>query len=118
MRKKIVFLVLFACFILPSFAFANWFSMNQKPEEGNNTQEVKQNVIPVIDSIDRLILKRQEEARKLIEEGKKLIKRGGRKNNQDLIMKGKIKKEIGEKQLKVLKEQARSKKAEDANYGF
>ena len=71
--------------------------------------------IPIIDKLDKHLSKRQEEAHRLIAEGRELIKKGEKKKNQDLIIKGQIKKEIGEKQLQTLKEQTESKKKEDEN---
>ena len=73
------------------------------------------NEIPIDDKLDKVIQKRQKEARKLILEGRKLIKKGEKKKNEDLIIKGQIKKQIGEKQLEALKEQEENKKREREN---
>ena len=127
---KIVFkvlVVLCSMLILPDVAFAGWFGMSSgnqntvKQSTEKNEQEtqgqypVMAQEISVLDNIDKHILKRQEEAHKLITEGKKLIKQGEQRKKQDLIIKGQIKKEIGEKQLQLLKEQAKDKKKEEAN---
>lgn len=69
--------------------------------------------IPIRDSAYFLIQKRLKEARKLIEEGKKMINKGEKKNNQSLVVKGQIKKEIGEKQLQILNDQAENKEKQD-----
>lgn len=105
---KKIFLILFFYTIMLNSALSY---------EGNNAQPkpVKPDEIPILDKADRLILKRREEAQKLIAEGTELIKKGEKKKNQNLIVKGQIKKEIGEKQLKSLKEQAEKKKMEDEN---
>ena len=108
-------------------AFAGWFGMSSgnqgtvkqntenKQPEAQGQYPVMVEEIPVLDNIDKHILKRQEEAHKLITEGKNLIKQGEKRKRQDLITKGQIKKEIGEKQLQLLKEQAKDKKKEEAN---
>ena len=69
--------------------------------------------IPVRDNVYKLIQKRQKEAYRLIEEGKELIKKGEKRKNQKLISKGQIKKEIGEKQIALLKEQKENKRQSD-----
>lgn len=97
-------------FFLEVPVLANWFSMNNKQTPTPSPSIADE--IQVLDSIDRLILRRQKEAQKLIEEGKKLIEKGEKKNSQKIIVKGKIKKEIGEKQLFLLREQAENKKKE------
>ena len=127
---KIVFnilVVLYSILILSDAAFAGWFGMSSgnqstvKQSTEKNEQEtqgqypVMAQEIPVLDNIDKYILKRQEEAHKLIAEGKNLIKQGEQRKKQDLIIKGQIKKEIGEKQLQLLKEQAKDKRKEEAN---
>ena len=115
--KKYIF-ILFLLFCGIQNAFAGLFSMDSKGQEAPNNQEQKTREIQVLDSVGKLIQKRREEAYKLISEGAKLIKKGKKKNNQSLIVKGKIKKEIGEKQLQVLKEQSEYKKKEDESYGW
>ncbi|MBI3591307.1 MAG: hypothetical protein HY094_08040 [Candidatus Melainabacteria bacterium] len=117
--EKIICVVVFLLFI-PNIAFAGFFTMNAVPPAGHNTggQSAQIEEIPVQDSQDRLIQKRREEAHKLVAEGKELIKKGEKRKNQSLIIKGKIKKEIGEKQLKLLKEQVENKKKEDSHDGW
>lgn len=120
---KYIFYILISCFSILSFseyAFASIFSMskNPKPESNAAGNTIQNEEIPVFDSVDKLIQKRKNEAYKLIKEAKELIKKGEKRNNQSLITKGKIKKDIGEKQLQVLKEQASNKKAQDKNDGW
>lgn len=116
---KNIFIVLMLLLLLAGPVFAGIFSKN-KPATGENpqVQENQTEEIQVLDSIDKLILKRKKEARELIAEGNKLIKKGQKKNNKSLITKGQIKKEIGEKQLELLDDQTKEKKAEDANYDW
>ena len=128
MNKKIIIsvicLVLFYLFICP--VSAGLFSMTkpQSQENSNSTGGSIQNMeqageeIPVFDTVDKMIIKRRDEAWKLVAEGRSLIEKGKRRNDKQLITKGQIKKEIGEKQLKALKEQAESKKEEDKSYGW
>lgn len=81
---------------------------NSEDESGSDVSN-----IPVRDNVYKLIQKRQKEAYKLIEEGKELIKKGEKRKNQKLISKGQIKKEIGEKQIALLKEQKENKRQSD-----
>ena len=120
MLKLVLFLVLSLFLSLQSIAFGSFFSMDQKPKESKSDKQASSIVeeIPVFDSTDRLIQKRKEEAHKLITEGRGLIKKGEKKKDQTLITRGQIKKEIGEKQLKLLKEQAAIKKNEDKSDGW
>ena len=93
-------------------AFANIFSMDNASNVNQNDAK-KTETIPVFFNADKHIQKRQQEAYSLVLEGNKLIKKGKKKNNKSLITKGQIKKEIGEKQLKLLKEQAEERKRQD-----
>ena len=115
-----ILIFLFSILLLSGSAFANIFSMSKNSQsESKSTKNAKQNEeIPVFDSVDKLIQKRKSEAYKLIKEAKELIKKGEKRNNQSLITRGKIKKDIGEKQLQVLKEQAHDKRREDKNDGW
>ena len=122
---KIIFkfvIIYFFILLISGPVYSSWFGMSSAKKNIKNKESVVQtqeqgmaNEIPVLDTIDKLILKRKEEAHKLIEEGKQLIKKGKNRQKQDLITKGQIKKEIGEKQLLLLKEQAKDKKKEEAN---
>lgn len=109
-------------FFFPKYAFAGWFSMDMVSPGGNteSTGESLQqtNEIQVLDKTDKLIQRRREEAHKLIAEGNKMIIKGEKRKDQSLIIKGKIKKEIGEKQLKLLKGQVEQKKEEDEKDGW
>ena len=80
------------------------------PNQGQG--DMTEGEIPVFFSADKLIHKRQNEARELIFEGIKLIKRGEKKKDESLIAKGQIKKDIGRKQLEILKEQIQTRKNE------
>ena len=98
-------LIFFNCSCLTSLAF---FRMDGG--QGKNQEEAD---IPVIFSADERIKKRQKEAYKLIEEGRQLVRKGQKKSDQNLIARGKIKKEIGKKQLELLKEQVEERKRQD-----
>ena len=111
-KGLIIFLLIL---MLPTEAFAGLFSKDQlisKKPEGKQEVE-KTNEILILDTIAKLIIKRKKEAQKLIMDGKELIKKGEKRKDKGLITKGQIKKEIGEKQLLILKEQADSKKKQD-----
>ena len=119
MKQTIFSILLILTFISTRSAYAGFWGMNsptskptQQQSSSNQIQPTQEN-IPIFDNVDKHIQKRREEAYKLVQEGKKLIKKGEKKNRQDLIVRGKIKKDIGEKQLQVLKEQAEDKKVQD-----
>ena len=78
--------------------------------------EMTEEEIPVFFSADKLIQRRHDEARKLIFEGIKLIQKGEKKKDESLIAKGQIKKDIGRKQLEVLKEQVQIRKNETSGW--
>ncbi len=109
---KAIVISLFSLLIAGS-AYAGWLGMSSEKsgKKGEPTQTTSP--IPVQDPTDKLILKRREEAHKLIAEGNQLIKKGQQQNKQDLITKGQIKKDIGGKQLEILKEQIEEKQKED-----
>ncbi|OGI18807.1 MAG: hypothetical protein A3B68_06135 [Candidatus Melainabacteria bacterium RIFCSPHIGHO2_02_FULL_34_12] len=109
MRNSVFLIFLFLFFFLPNQSHAGIFTMS----DASPTPQT--NEIPIDDKLDKVIQKRQKEARKLILEGRKLIKKGEKKKNEDLIIKGQIKKQIGEKQLEALKEQEENKKREREN---
>lgn len=69
--------------------------------------------IPLRNNMYYHLKKRQNEAKGLIKDGKKLIKQGENKHDSELITKGTIKLEIGKKQLKLLEEEAKKNKEED-----
>lgn len=99
-----------------STVYAGLFSMENVSEAVSQGEPGMAGEIPVFFNADKLIQKRQNEARKLIMEGKKLIQKGEKKKDQNLIAKGQIKKEIGEKQLQVLKEQIQTRKNETSGW--
>ena len=108
MKRLLVFITIF--FYLTSCAgvFASMVSKNK-------TQETQEE-IPAPLAADKILQRRQGEAHKLIMEGNKLIKRGKKKQDQSLITKGEIKKEIGEKQLRILKEEIQNRKNETSGW--
>ena len=107
---------LFRIFVL-IFVSGFLLSVNAQLGAQNQPNQMRKNdEIQVLDKADKILRKRREEAYKLITEGKELIKKGEKRNRQDLITKGNIKKEIGENQLKSLKEQTHKKKEEDQSY--
>lgn len=103
---------------MPCAAYAGLFSMSTVQQANNEETPTMTNEIKVVDSVDKLIQKRQREARKLIDEGRKLIEKGNKKKKQSLVVKGQIKKEIGEKQLELLQEQSSKKEMEDSDYDW
>ena len=109
MRKFFVtaFIILL-CLISFTNVFASVFSKNK-------TQEAQEE-IPAPLAADKILQRRQDEAHKLIMEGNQLIKKGKKKQDQNLITKGEIKKEIGEKQLQLLKEEIQNRKNETSGW--
>lgn len=121
MKKIRILTILILLLLIPREAFAGILTMDHDLYQKATYPGVQSGMseeIPVLDVVDKVIIKRRSEAHKLIEEGKKLIKKGEMKKNQKLVMKGQIKKEIGEKQLVLLKEQAESKRLEEQNDGW
>lgn len=115
---KSIFVFLLMIFFLTDLnpAMAGLFGNSSSSSSGGapfNTDE-----IPIRDEAYKMMEKRKKEAQELIVEGLDLIKAGQRKKNESLITKGRIKKEIGEKQLQVLKDQAEIKKEDDKSYGW
>ena len=116
MKLSSLILVLILFFVGTNFAYAGLFSMNKPLQKSSEPgQEIKEEEIPIIDTADKSLIKRRAQAHKLIVEGRELIQKGEKKDNQKLIVKGKIKKEIGEKQLRLIREQIENKKAQDKN---
>lgn len=111
----ICLLILLETFYWSVSASAGIFSMDNTSTANQGQGEMAEE-IPAFFNADKLIQKRQEEARRLIAEGRKLIEKGEKKKDQSLIAKGQIKKEIGEKQLAVLKEQTRVRKNETSGW--
>lgn len=111
----ICLLILLVEMLQRSASTAGIFSMDNTSTVNQGQGEMAEE-IPAFFNADKLIQKRQEEARRLIAEGRKLIEKGEKKKDQSLIAKGQIKKEIGEKQLAVLKEQTRVRKNETSNW--
>ncbi len=118
MRLGYIFLVIVISQFFLNPATAGLFSGNQPSSSGTGDLQPAGNEIPIRNEASKIMEKRKIEARELISEGLKLIREGERKNNEVLITKGKIKKEIGQKQLQVLKEQSEMKKKEDQSYGW
>ena len=115
MRLVCVLIIIF----LLSFsnqAIAGLFSKTIASSSSGQQASVEE--IPIRDEAFKIMERRKIEARKLISEGLKLMREGEKKKNEVLITKGRIKKEIGQKQLEVLREQAEEKKKDDKSYGF
>lgn len=107
--------IIFAIIII-FFSNLSFLSHAQVNVQNQTSKKEKTDEISVLDKLDKILMKRQQEAQKLINEGNKLIKKGKKHKRQDLITKGNIKKEIGEKQLKLIREQTQIKKEEDRSY--
>ncbi len=115
---KNIILVFILILVLSNPAYAGLFGGGQ-PSPGVSTEtQTNTNDIPIRDEASKIIEKRKLEARKLISEGLELMREGEKKKKESLITKGRIKKEIGEKQLEALKEQAKMKEKEDQSYGW
>ncbi len=117
MKLEYLLLVLVYSLIFSNPVTAGLFGNSQVSSSGGSAQPGTDG-IPIRDEAFRIMEKRKIEARKLVSEGLSLMREGEKKKDQTLITKGRIKKEIGEKQLKVLKAQAEEKKEEDKSYGF
>ena len=121
MKKSLIFIILFLLLLSkPIIACAGLFTMTMNPAPSSNANQQTPGLqeIPVQDNADKLIERRKMEAYKLINEGRALIKKGEQKEDQQLITRGQIKKEIGEKRLKLLKGQAEDKKKLDEGDGW
>ncbi len=121
MKKALFFVILFCLILFPSYAYAGLFSMDKLPQEntsGASGPPIQTDEIPVFDKTDILIQKRLEEAHKLIFEGNKMIIKGEKRKDHALAVKGRIKKEIGEKIVKQLRDQAEQKKIEESKDGW
>lgn len=114
--KKNTFILLIALLMLPYPSYAGLFSMDNQPKNAPKNQGEMTEQINVFFNADKQMQKRKDEAYKLIEEGKKLIKKGEKSKNQQLITKGHIKKEIGEKQVQLLREQLRERQNESNSW--
>ena len=114
--KKLLVIILVFCILTVNPALANILSMFTGSDNSNTPNENMasgNNTIPIVDSTDKHLQKRLQEAQALIYEGRMLLKDGKQRNKKDLITKGKIKKEIGEKQLEIIKRQMEEKKEQD-----
>lgn len=118
MRLVYIFLAVVYFLIFSSPVIAGLFDKNQALLSSSSGNMQSADEIPIRNQASKIMERRKEEAHKLVSEGLELMREGERKKNETLITKGRIKKEIGEKQLKVLKEQAEEKKKEDKNYDW
>ena len=117
--KLIYILFVLAWFLtFSNTAIAGLFNKNYSNSSSSGDAQSITDEIPVRDEAFKIMEKRKVEAHKLISEGLKLMREGEKKKNETLTIRGRIKKEIGEKQLQVLKEQAEQKKKEDKNYDW
>ncbi len=121
MKRTLFFVISFCLILFPSYVHAGFFSMDKPPQEntsGASGPPVQTDEIQVFDKTDIFIQKRLEEAHKLIFEGNKMIIKGEKRKDQSLAMKGRIRKEIGEKIVKQLRDQAEQKKTEESKDGW
>ena len=114
---KIIVLILIVFFLISNPVYAGLFGESQ-PSSGGNAEYKTIDKIPIRDEAYKMLEKRKKEARDLVSEGVSLMREGEKKKKEALITKGRIKKEIGEKQLGILKEQAEMKKKDDQSYGW
>ena len=117
MRLICAFLVVILLLSFSNQAIAGLFGASSS-SSSSGSQQVATEEIPIRDKTSKIMERRSIEARKLISEGLSLMREGEKKKDETLITKGRIKKEIGQKQLQVLKEQAEQKKKEDQSYGW
>jgi len=89
-----IYTLLITLFTISLPSYAGLFSMDSPPQNTSQNQAESNSQINVFFNADKLLQKRKEEAYKLIQEGKKLIKKGEKSKNQQLTTKGQIKKEI------------------------
>ncbi len=118
MKLVYILLVLVCSLIFSNPAFAGLFSKTQTSSSSSGNAQLTTDEIPIRDEAFKIMERRKTEAHKLVSEGLELMREGEKKKNETLITKGRIKKEIGEKQLQVLKEQAEEKKKEDKSYDW
>ena len=118
MKLICTFLMMVLLLISSNPAIAGLFNKNQPSSSSSGNTQQTADDIPIRDAAFKMIERRKQEAHKLISEGLELMREGEKKKDEVLITKGRIKKEIGQKQLEVLKEQAEQKKKDDQSYGF
>ncbi len=118
MRLTYILLILIGSLIFSNPATAGLFSKSQPSSSSSGNAQLLADEIPIRDEAFKIMERRKIEAHKLISEGLEIMREGEKKKDETLITKGRIKKEIGKKQLQVLKEQAEQKKKDDQSYGF
>ena len=118
MKLVCTFLILMFFLFLLNPAIAGLFDKSQSSSSSSGNAQLPADEIPIRDKTFQIMERRKIEAHKLISEGLEMMREGERKKNETLITKGRIKKEIGEKQLQVLKEQAEERKKEDKSYDW
>ena len=118
MRVVSVFFVIIFLLSFSNQAIAGLFGKNTSSSSGSGGEQTLTEEIPIRDAAFKMMEKRKIEARKLVSEGLELMREGEKKKNETLITKGRIKKEIGQKQLQVLKEQSEERKKEEQSYGW
>ena len=114
----ILLIIVIGSLIFSSPVVAGLFGKNQTSSSSSGNAQSPADEIPIRDEAFKIMEKRKIEARKLISDGLELMRQGEKKKDETLITKGRIKKEIGQKQLEVLKEQAEQKKKEEKSYGW
>lgn len=115
--KTILYLfLLFVLVINPLMAGS--FSNNENASSSGAVAASPPSEIPLRDKRYKFLQKREKDARELINEGRTLIKKGEKDKDENQILKGRIKLEIGQKQLMIVKEQFEQKKKEDQSNAF
>ena len=118
MKLIYVFLAIVFFLIFSNPATAGLFDKSQPSSSSSGNAQLPAGEIPIRDTTFQIMERRKIEAHKLISEGLEMMRKGEKKKDETLITKGRIKKEIGEKQLQVLKEQAEERKKEDKSYDW
>ena len=118
MKLICTFLMIVFLLIFSNPADAGLFGNNPSSSSSSGISQPSADDIPIMDAIYKAIERHKQEAHKLISEGLNLMREGEKKKDETLITKGRIKKEIGQKQLEVLKKQAEEKKKDDKSYAF
>ena len=118
MKLVCTFLILMFLLFLLNPAIAGLFDKIQPSSSSSGNSQSPADEIPIRDKTFQIMERRKIEAHKLVSEGLEIMREGEKKKDETLITKGRIKKEIGEKQLQVLKEQAEERKKEDKSYDW
>ena len=118
MKSVCIFLILTFLLLFSNPAIAGLFGKSQASSSSSGNAQSPADEIPIRDETFKIMERRKMEAHKLVSEGLEIMREGEKKKDTNLISKGRLKKEIGQKQLQVLKEQAEQKKKEDKSYDW